>query len=144
MPRSILMCALMAFSFAALADGIPICKNNVATLDTEYQAAVAKNDVVTMDRLLSDDYILVTSKGDIYTKADLLQEARSGKIAYTRQDDRQQTVRTWGNTAVITALLTVVGTEEGKPFAYNVWFSDTYVCTSKGWRYVFGQSAGRL
>jgi len=144
MLKSILISALVGFSVPALADGTAACKDNVAALDTEYQTAVAKNDVATMDRLLADDYTLVTSKGNAYSKADLLKEARDGKTVYTRQDDSQQTVRIWGNTAVITALLTVAGAEDGKPFAYQVWFSDTYACTPKGWRYVFGQAAGRL
>ncbi len=100
---------------------------------------MAKNDAATMDRLLADDYILVSSKGTVETKADLLTEARDGKTVYTRQDDAQQMVRIWGGTAVLTALLTAAGTEDGKPFEYHVWFSDTYVCTPSGWRYAFAQ-----
>lgn len=144
MLRSTLLFTLLGFSLTALADAAPVCKNNVAALDTEYQVAVVKSDASTMDRLLADDYILVTSKGSVQTKADLLKEARDPKIVYTRQDDSQQTVRIWGDTAVITALLSVAGTEDGKPFGYQLWFSDTYVCTPRGWRYVFGQAAGRL
>ena len=48
----------------------------VAALDTEYQAAVKNNDVATMDRILADDFVLVTGKGTTYTKADLLKSAR--------------------------------------------------------------------
>lgn len=139
MLRSTLLFTLLGVNLAALAHGIPACKNNVAALDTEFQAAVAKNDAATMDRLLADDYVLVSSRGQVSTKADLLQQARSGKIAYTCQDDVQQTVRIWGDTAVLTALLTAAGTEEGGPFEYRVWFSDTYVCTAQGWRYAFAQ-----
>jgi len=32
----------------------------VAALDTQYQAAVKVNDAATMDRVLADDFILVT------------------------------------------------------------------------------------
>ncbi len=35
----------------------------VAALDTEYQAAVKNNDVPTMDRILADDFVLVTGLG---------------------------------------------------------------------------------
>lgn len=35
-------------------------KASLAALDTEYQAAVKANDVVTMDRILADDFVLVT------------------------------------------------------------------------------------
>jgi ketosteroid isomerase-like protein len=116
----------------------------VARLDTEYQAAVERSDAAAMDRFLADDFVLVVGAGKIYTKADLLAEARSGRIVYERQDDSQQTVRVWGDTAVVTALLTARGAEDGKPFEYRVWFSDTYVRFPSGWRYVFAQSGVRL
>jgi ketosteroid isomerase-like protein len=116
----------------------------VAGLDTEYQAAVEKNDDAAMDRILADDFVLVTGLGKIYTKADLLEEARSKRVVYELQEDSAQSVRVWGDTAVVTALLRAKGTDEGKPFDYKLWFSDTYVRTPTGWRYVFGQASTRL
>jgi ketosteroid isomerase-like protein len=113
----------------------------VAALDTQYQAAVKKNDAAGMDRILSDDFVLVTGRGTAYTKADLLKEARSGSAVYEKQEDTQQKVRVWGDTAVVTALLWIKGTREGKPIDYKLWFSDTYVRTPSGWRYVFGQAS---
>jgi ketosteroid isomerase-like protein len=116
-------------------------KQQIAALDTEYQAAVKKNDAATMGRILADDFTLVTGSGKTYNKAELLEEARSGRIQYEHQEDRDQTVRVWGDTAVVTAKLWEKFTENGKPFDYTVWFSDTYVRTPNGWRYVFGQSS---
>jgi ketosteroid isomerase-like protein len=113
----------------------------VARLDNEYQAAVKKNDAAAMDRLLADDFVLVTGSGKIYTKTDLLQEARSGRFLYVQQEDTLQKVRIWVDTAVVTAKLWAKGMENGKPFDYTVWFTDTYVRTATGWRYVFGQSS---
>lgn len=97
--------------------------------------------MATMDRILADDFVLVTGKGSIYTKADLLKEAAAKDMIYEHQQDSNQTVRLWGNTAVITALLWAKGTDHGKSFEYQLWFSDTYVRTANGWRYVFGQSS---
>jgi ketosteroid isomerase-like protein len=116
-------------------------KKIIAGLDTQYQLAVKENDAATMDRILADDFTLVTGSGKTYTKSDLLAEARSRRVHYEHQDDTDQTVRVWGDTAVITARLTEKGTEDGKPFDKTVWFSDTYVRTAAGWRYVFGQSS---
>jgi len=113
----------------------------VKELDTRYQRAVKENDVATMGAMLADDFMLVTGSGKSYSKTDLLEEAHSGRIRYDRQDDSDQTVRVWGDTAVITAKLTAAGTDSGKPFDYQVWFSDTYVKTPTGWQYVFGQSS---
>lgn len=134
---------VLSAGFAPFAQAAPRCADNVAALDTEFQAATGRKDAAAIDRLLPDDYILITSKGQVETKAGLLAEARDPKVIYTHQEDSRQTVRIWGDTAVITALLWAAGTEDGKPFEYRVWFSDVYVCTPKGWRYSFGQAGAR-
>jgi len=113
----------------------------VAALDTEYQAAVKNNDAATMDRILADDFVVVVGSGKVYTKADLLQMARTRMVQYEHQEDSDQTVRVWGDTAVVTAKLWLKGVDEGKPFDWQVWFSDTYVRTPSGWRYVHGQAS---
>ncbi|MGI0131462.1 MAG: nuclear transport factor 2 family protein [Thermoplasmata archaeon] len=116
----------------------------VAQLDSEYQAAVERNDAATMDRILADDFVLIVGSGKVYSKNDLLEEARSGRIVYEQQDDTERTVRVWNDTAVVTALLTARGREGARPVEYRVWFSDTYVRFPEGWRYVLGQSGVRL
>ncbi len=115
----------------------------VAALDTKYQAAVKANDAQTMDQILADDFVLVTGRGKVYNKADLLDSARKKEVAYERQDEEPgtQKVRVWGDTAVVTALLWIKSVQEGKPADYKLWFSDTYVRTPAGWRYVFGQAS---
>jgi ketosteroid isomerase-like protein len=113
----------------------------VAALDTEYQAAVKKNDAATMDRILADDFVLVTASGKTYTKADFLNDARGGRMVYEHQEDTMQTVRVWGDAAAVTARLWEKGSDDGHAFDHTLWFSDIYVRTPAGWRYVFGQSA---
>ncbi len=113
----------------------------VGALDTEFQAAVRNNDAATMSRILADDFILVTGSGKTQNKTDLLEESRSGRIHYEHQEDTERTVRVWGDTAVVTAKLWGKGTNQDKPFDSTLWFSDTYVRTPTGWRYVFGQAS---
>jgi len=110
-------------------------------LDTEYQAAVKNNDVATIDRILHDDFVLVTGTGKTYDKDDLLEEARSKNATYEHQEDTQQTVRVWGDLAVVTAKLWAKGTRDGKAFDYSLWFSDTYIRTPEGWKYLFAQAS---
>jgi ketosteroid isomerase-like protein len=115
----------------------------VAALDTKYQAAVKANDAATMDQILADDFLLVTGRGKVFSKADLLESARKKGVTYERQDEEpgSQKVRVWGDTAVVTALLWIKSVQGGKPADYKLWFSDTYVRTPTGWRYVFGQAS---
>src|SRR5688500_16426860 len=116
-------------------------KASLAALDTEYQAAVKANDAVTMNRILADDFILVTGRGTVFTKEDLLTSARNKDVIYEYQEDTEQTVRIWGDTAVVTALLWQKGTNKGQSFDEKLWFSDTYIRTPTGWRYAFGQAS---
>src|SRR5262249_8717926 len=113
----------------------------VAALDTEYQAAVKRNDATTMDRILADDFVLLNGPGQTFTKADLLKSAREKTSIYEKQDEIEQKVRVWGDTAVVTALLWLKGTSGGTPFERKLWFSDTYVRTPGGWKYVLGQAS---
>jgi ketosteroid isomerase-like protein len=116
----------------------------VAALDERYQDAVKKNDVATMESILALDFVLVTGRGRMQTRADLIKESAGGTIKYEHQEDTNRTVRVWGDTAVVTALLWGKGTENGKGFDYKLWFSDVYVHTPAGWRYASGQAAQPL
>ena len=115
----------------------------VADLDTRYQAAVKANDADTMARILDDTMILVVGSGKVFARDDLLDSARKKEIIYEKQDEEPgtQTVRVWGDTAVVTAKLWIKGTNAGQPYERKLWFSDTYVRTKKGWRYAFGQAS---
>ena len=116
----------------------------VAALDTKYQAAVKANDADGMAAILAEDFILVTGRGATFTRADLLEDARKKSTTYEHQGDTLQKVRVWGNTAVVTALLWEKGTTGGTAFDKKLWFSDVYVRTPAGWRYVFGQASMAL
>jgi|SRR5947207_13606116 len=69
----------------------------VAALDTKYQAAVRSSDAATMDQILGDDFVLVTGRGKVSSKADLLQSARKKEVTYERQDEEAETqkIRVW-------------------------------------------------
>ena len=118
----------------------------VAALDTEFQAAVKHRDAATIDRIQHPDMVLVLGDGRIVTKADHIAAAREGRILYEVQDEEPgtQSVRVHGDTAVVTALLRLKGTNDGVAFDRRVWFSDTYVRTPGGWKYFFGQASLRL
>jgi ketosteroid isomerase-like protein len=139
--RLVLVGSVLApVAFAAIGDPAEDPKT-VAALDAQYQAAVKSNDAATMDRILADDFVVVLGSGKVYTKADLLQFAKTRRVQYEHQEDTDQTVRVWGDTAVVTAKLWMKGLDQGKPFDFHVWFSDTYVRTPGGWRYVHGQAS---
>ncbi len=121
----------------------------VAALDTDYQAAVERNDWRVMDRILHPDFTLVLGNGSLVSRAEMIASARDEHIVYEKQVEipGTQTVRLFGeDTATVTALLWLKGMrrKEQVAFEYRLWFSDTYVRTREGWKYAFGQASTRL
>jgi ketosteroid isomerase-like protein len=138
----IIMGAICSCS-AATATAPQSDREEVARLDTQFQAAVKRNDAETMARILHADMVLILGDGRINTRAEQLQEARDKVISYEVQDEDPgtQTVRVHGDTAIVTARLRIRGTTGGKSFDRRLWFSDVYVRTPSGWKYFFGQAS---
>ena len=149
MHRKILTGAAVALALVAgpaLADPAEDIRS-VAALDTAYQAAVERNDADAMAAILHEDMILVLGNGTVHTREEVLDWARTKLFEYEHQveDPGTQTVRLYGDdTAIITARLHLKATREGEPVEFRLWFSDTYVRTPEGWRYVFGQASTAL
>jgi len=138
--RSLLLCVTGGvLGGHALADDQAL----VAAIDTEYQAAVERNDADTMARILHPDFTLVLGDGRRYSREDLLQSARLQTVIYEKQVEEPgtQTVRVHGDVAIVTALLWLKGQSGGQSIERRLWFSDTYVRTPEGWKYLFGQAS---
>lgn len=147
--QKILAPLLMTVALFANAAGKDDAAAIVAALDTEYQAAVERNDWQTMDRILHPDFTLVLGDGKTYTRVNLIDAARDKKFEFDKQVEMpgSQVVRLFGDdTATVTALLWLKGKRmsDQSAFDYKLWFSDTYVRTKDGWRYAFGQASLRL
>ena len=118
-------------------------RDAVAQLDRTYQEAVKRNDANTMKNIMHPDFQLVLGDGRRFGREDLLNDARRKRFVYDWQDEasNSQSVMVWGDTAIVTAKLLMKGTVDGKPFDRTLWFSDTYVRTDRGWKYLFGQAS---
>ncbi len=120
----------------------------ISALDIAYQAAVERNDADAMADILHPDMILILGIGTVITREELLASARDAEIAYEHQaeDEGTQAVRLYGlDTAIVTARLWLKGTRrDGSDVDRRLWFSDTYVRTSTGWKYAFGQASMNL
>ena len=116
---------------------------NVASLDLAFQAAVKRNDADAIEAILHEQYFLVLGDGRIVSREELVESARTKQIRYEIQDEDPgtQTVRVWGDTAVVTARLWIRGIRDGTSFERRLWFSDTYVRTPRGWKYAFAQAS---
>jgi len=136
---------------ACVASGIASAADDaaaVAALDTEYQAAVERNDWQTMDRILHPDFVLMLGNGKSVSRSELIASARNKDVVYEKQveDPGTQKVRLYGkDTATVTARLWLRYTGADQAVHdYKVWFTDTYVLTPDGWQYAFGMASLHL
>ena len=141
------LAALLAFGAAPAQAAPDQDRATVAALDTAYQLAVERNDPEAMAKILHPEMILILADGRVVTGAHLVNLARSKAVTFEHQveDEGTQTVRLYGpDTAIVTARLWLKGVRDSKAFDRRLWFSDTYVRTPEGWRYVFGQASSDL
>ena len=146
--RAVCVRVILAIGLLVQAFGVMSAEDDratVAALDTGYQAAIKHNDLAVVERTLADDFVLVSGAGQVTTRDQLTAEVRNKSVHYEQQDEvpGTQTVRVWGDTAVVTALLWLKGHDGDQPFDRKLWFSDVYVRTAAGWKYAFGQ-VGRV
>jgi ketosteroid isomerase-like protein len=149
--RTIFSCVLPAVLL--LGSGHGFCAddnaNIISAIDTDYQAAVERNDWQAMDRILHPDFVLVLGDGTTYSRSQLIASAKDRNIEYEVQAEvpGTQVVRLYGeDTATVTAQLVLKGTQkkDRARIDFKLWFTDTYVRTKNGWKYAFGQAGTPL
>ncbi len=110
-----------------------IAQNEIRRLEEQRNQAILHADVATLDRMTADDYTFITLKGELRTKADILQGFRSGAIHYDNRRVSDLKIRLYGNTAVVTGRSVQQGMEYGKDYSGDYWFTRVYVRRGGRW-----------
>jgi uncharacterized protein DUF4440 len=96
-------------------------------------------DVAALERVLTDDFTLTLSNGNVTTRADEIGELRSGKVHYDVFENFDMKARLYGDdTAIVLGKTRVKGMSEGKPFDRVVQFTDTLIKREGRWQVVAG------
>ena len=96
-------------------------------------------DVAALERVLTPDFTLTLSNGEVSTRADEINELRSGKVHYDVFENYDMLARLYGNdTAVVLGKTRVKGTADGKPFERIVQFTDTMIKRNGRWQLAAG------
>lgn len=88
-------------------------KQQVEQLEEQWRTAQLADDVATMDKLLSDDYIGISLNGQVNTKIQQLDRLRSRRVALTRLDLSEMKVKLIGSIAIVTSRAQVEGSSDG-------------------------------
>lgn len=128
--------ATLAISFGAMASA-SAADDDIAQLiaiDKAMQRAFVDRDLATLERIFTEDYVLVVSSGRETSRAEVLANVASPEASWEINETSDWKVRVHGDTAIVIATLHQKGTDHGKAFDSNVKFSDTYVRENGTWR----------
>lgn len=88
-------------------------REQIVALEKEWQQAALADDVATMDKLLSDDYLGITASGEVLTKAQQLDHMREKKLVLSQLQTSELKIKLIGHIAIVTSLAEVEGTSDG-------------------------------
>ncbi len=92
-------------------------------------------DPVALKRVLTPDFTLTLSNGEVSTRGNEIDELRTGKVHYDVFENYDMKARIYGdNVAVVLGKTHVKGTSEGKPFDRMFQFTDTVVKRDCQWQ----------
>jgi uncharacterized protein (TIGR02246 family) len=117
-------------------------EEKIRKLEDEFAAAYGRNDAEALDRLWAADYTFVNPPGQVLTKAQRLAMLRSGELkieAYSRDDE---SIRIYGDTAVVTYRSTVKAQRNGNDVSSQRRVITVWVKRDGRWQAVAQQSTG--
>jgi ketosteroid isomerase-like protein len=103
---------VLAFTVAAWALALGQGGNveqSIKAMSEQLNQAALKGDVATYDELLADDYISIGILGGTTTKADILENYKSGKVKFEAVDVLDMKVRVYGDSALVNYTANVKG-----------------------------------
>lgn len=104
----------------------------ILQVERDISAAFEREDAGWLEKHLDPTFTLTSSTGKVTTRADEVADLRGG-TKYEVFRNRDTIVRLYGDAAVATGITRVEGQSDGKPYALDFQFTDTYVRKPEGW-----------
>lgn len=129
MPKHLLLAALFAAA-PALADDV---EAQLRAADAAVCHAIETGDAAAIRALVDPGFTLVSTSGDVQPRAQLLDEAMRHAPRYDAFRNHDETLRRYGDAAVINGITSVRGTADGQVFSADFRFTDTWVRRGGHW-----------
>ena len=138
MKLALLIC-LLAISVTETLLAQSSTEKEVLQFEREACKAFVDADAAALERVLTDDFTLTLSNGEVSTRANEIAELRSGKVHYDVFENYDMKVRLYGDSAaVVTGRTKLKGVYDGKTVDKIVQFTDTLVKQNGQWRLAAG------
>ncbi|NMD60004.1 UNVERIFIED_ORG: uncharacterized protein (TIGR02246 family) [Nocardia globerula] len=106
---------------------------DILAIHEQWSTAIVSNDAERIGRFMADDWVIVSYSG-ITSKEQFLSIIQSGELTHSTFDRvNDARVRTYGDTAVLTARLTNTAHYRGRQFDADEWTTDVFVRRNGRW-----------
>lgn len=116
--------------------GARTMRDQIEALETQWKNAALANDIDAMDHLLSDDYLGITSNGQVVTKPQQLDRMRSHNFSISTLEVSDVKIKLISqHAAIVTSLAKVDGTNDGRPLHGSFRYTRVYQrIPNDGWK----------
>jgi ketosteroid isomerase-like protein len=108
-------------------------EQEIRALEQERNQAILNGDAAVLERMTSDDYTFITLRGELRTKAEIVQGFQSGSFKYEARTISDLKVRVYGDTAIVNGRSSQKGVENGKDYSGDYLFTRVYVKQKGRW-----------
>jgi ketosteroid isomerase-like protein len=115
-------------------------EQQITALSEQIGQAYMKGDLSILEKYLADDHTAIRANGKVYTKAQEIENVKSGVVKIETDDVRERKIRAYGNTAVVDGLTSATGVSGGKPFSGDFRFTRVWVKQKGEWKSVLYQA----
>jgi Domain of unknown function (DUF4440) len=123
--------------------GLDPVSSEVLAAENARTAALDRNDVSALDKILGDDLTYVHASGKVDTKTSMLEAIRSGQIRYASWQVKSMHVRVIGDAAVLNGEYLVRVTDhrvQPDPFDINILILSVYAKRGGRWQQIAWES----
>lgn len=133
-------CILLSVAALSASDAGSKADKEVLAAMNAWKQATMKKDRVALDQLLHNDLTYTHSSGMNQTKAEVLESVVNGKATVEGIEFTGNTVRVYGNVALVKGKVDIVNNTDGKSTPSHLDILHVWLKGPKGWQMVARQA----
>jgi uncharacterized protein (TIGR02246 family) len=111
-------------------------EQQISALSDQLVQAQSKADTSFFEKHYSDDATIIHGNGKTFTKAEEIASLKSGSLKYESNETRDRKIRLYGDTAVVTFLVSFKGAVSREPYSGDLHRTVVWVKQKGNWKIV--------
>lgn len=111
-------------------------ETSLMQMERDWAQAMINGDMAALDRIMAPDWVLISPFGWKQTRAEAMEDFRSGAMKFVSMTPSDLDIRVFGDTAVVTGRSVDKGTYKGQDMSGEYRFTDVFVKRDGRWQAV--------